>query len=230
MNSVALEVRGIKKKYKLPQKKIDVLRGVDLSVDVGQWILLTGQSGCGKTTLLYILGTLDSPDSGTIHCFGQSVCQMSSYEKSRLRRVRLGFVFQSYHLFPELSSVENVMLPGRLTHIDLKSLKNRAAQLLAELGMGDRLNHRPAELSGGEQQRIAIARALMNEPDIVLADEPTGNLDDKNTHEIMDILSKLQNEKNKTIIMVSHDQKLAKFADISYTLQDGQLINSTLAD
>ena len=225
MSSVALHVLGIKKKYCLRGQEIEVLSGIDLSVNAGNWVLLTGYSGCGKTTLLRILGTLDKPDSGRIECFGDSVTAMSRSEQSRLRRLRIGFIFQSYHLFPELTALENVMLPGRLTGLELKAIKERASQLLSEVRMDDRLNHRPAELSGGEQQRIAIARALMNQPSIILADEPTGNLDDKNSDDIMDILRRLQREQKKTIVMVTHDQKLTKFADKTYCLRGGQLVD-----
>ena len=210
----------------MPQKEIDVLKGVDLSVSAGTWVSLAGESGCGKTTLLYILGTLDKPDDGTIQCFGQCISGMNSFEKARLRQVRIGFVFQTYHLFPELTAVENVMLPGRLAKTDLSDLKDRAMRLLRQIGMDSRHNHRPAELSGGEQQRIAIARALVNNPDIILADEPTGNLDDKNSLEIMEILAKLRDDQNKTIVMVTHDRKLAQFADKSYTLSEGKLTDS----
>ena len=223
MANVVLQVEGLDKKYVLNHKTIAVLKRIELTVQSGQWIMLTGQSGCGKTTFLRLLGSLDVPDSGTIKCFGESITKMTGKEKARLRRQKIGFVFQSYQLFPELDALENVMLPGRLNNGNLKARRDRAESLLDSVGMLDRLHHRPAELSGGEQQRIAIARAIMNDPDIILADEPTGNLDDVNTLEIMKILRRFQGEGMKTIVMATHDTSLSHYADKTYSFHEGHL-------
>jgi len=223
MNNVALEVTSLKKRFVFPAEEIQVLKGVDLTVGTNRWVTLTGRSGSGKTTLLRLLGTLDKPDEGEIKCFGRSTIDMNSREKAKLRRLRVGFIFQSYQLFYELDALENVMLPGRLGNKDLKSIADRAEYLLKEMGLESRLGHRPTELSGGEQQRVAVARALMNDPDIILADEPTGNLDEKNSADIMEILRKLRDEEDKTIVMVTHDQTLTKFADDVYELKNGIL-------
>ena len=223
MDFPALQINSIQKGYGHAHKKIIVLSDVNLTVEMGTWVTLMGRSGCGKTTLLRILGAIDFPDSGEIKCFGKPVQGMSAIEKAKLRRTKLGFIFQSYHLFTELDALENVILPGRLGKLPLKQLTDRAKNLLENLGIGNRLSHRPNELSGGEQQRVAIARSLMNNPDIILADEPTGNLDEKNTEDIMAILQKLRTEENKTIVMVTHDKNFSRFADQSYTIENGMI-------
>ena len=191
MKSIVLQAENIQKIYKLPTHTVEVLRSVSLTVESGEWISLTGQSGCGKTTLLMILGALDKPNSGTISYLGQEVTSLKSKDLARLRRLNLGFIFQSYQLFPELNAIENVMLPGQLDRKPLKELTERATMLLQSVNMENRLQHLPGELSGGEQQRIAIARALMNHPKILLADEPTGNLDRDNANEVLKILEHL---------------------------------------
>jgi len=226
---LALEVKSLKKSYLLSNQKIEVLKGIDLTVSAGRWVSFTGPSGCGKTTFLQLLGALDKPDEGSIKCFGQSITKLNSIKKAKLRRTRLGFIFQSYQLFSELDALENVSLPGRLGGDKLKDIIERAESLLLEMGLKDRLHHRPAELSGGEQQRIAIARALMNQPDIVLADEPTGNLDDKNSADIMEILSNLRNKEDKTIIMVTHDLNLTQYSDQTYIFKEGRLASTESA-
>ena len=218
-----VEAADLKKSYKIYGHKIEVLRGLNLSVNTGEWISLMGQSGCGKTTLLRILGALDKPDSGNVICKSSNITQLSSLQKAKFRRRQIGFIFQNYQLFTELNAFENVMLPGQLANQTTKEIQTRASELLVEVGMIDRKLHRPAELSGGEQQRIAIARALMNRPSIILADEPTGNLDDKSSKDIMDILLRLQSEENKTIIVVSHDQRVREFSNRSYIIKEGIL-------
>jgi ABC-type lipoprotein export system ATPase subunit len=167
---------------------------------------------------------LDKPDSGDIYHFGDNTVAMSNSAQALLRRLRIGFIFQSYHLFPELTALENVMLPGRLAGLKPEALTRRAMELLNLTGMQERHHHLPAELSGGEQQRIAIARALINHPPVILADEPTGNLDDKTSEEIMALLRCLHQSEHKTILMVTHDSRITQFADHSYHLENGSLV------
>ncbi len=224
MDQLAFKVSSLSKKYTIPEKQISVLQDIDFQIPVNQWITITGQSGCGKTTLLRLLGTLDEPDRGTIECFGEEITKMNTNQKAKLRRNKLGFIFQSYQLLPELNALENIMLPGRLTQGDMKTIKNRALDLMKTLEIENRIHHRPAELSGGEQQRVAIARALMNKPDIILADEPTGNLDTKNSTGIMKILEDLKIKEQKTILMVTHNINLTDYADKSYHIEGGSII------
>ena len=219
----ALEAIKLCKVYKRPERTIEVLKGVNLKVPDGKFVALSGQSGCGKTTLLHLLGALDKPTAGEIICFGQSVTEMGVFRQARFRLAEIGFVFQSYQLMPELSALENIMLAGQLGNLSGKESRERARHLLAQVGMSDRAEHRPAELSGGEQQRIAIARSLMNRPRIILADEPTGNLDPKNSRGILELLQELRQQEKKTILMVTHNRELTKAADITYVLENGVL-------
>lgn len=221
--SIILQATDIRRQYRLQNSSVDVLSGIHLAVARGQWITIVGSSGCGKTTLLRILGLLDDPDGGDLFYRGEAVVAKNPFAKARIRRSQVGFVFQSYELLPELDALENVMLPGRLAGGRLRSLTDRATQLLHEVGMTHRLRHRPAELSGGEQQRVAIARAMMNDPEIILADEPTGNLDEKNTDDVMALLTGLRDRHQRTVIMVTHNERLAAAANKVYLLRDGRL-------
>jgi len=211
----AFEVRGVRKHYRLDRHTtVEVLRGVDLTVRAGEWVALVGASGCGKSTLLHLLGALDEPDQGVIACLGRPYAGMKAVAKATLRRQDIGFVFQSYHLFPELDALENVMLPGMQGGIkNASGLADRARELLVRFGLEMRLRHRPLELSGGEQQRVALARALINGPRILLADEPTGNLDAAAAAGIIGLLEQLHRDEGKTIVMVTHDHTLAQRAD-----------------
>jgi ABC-type lipoprotein export system ATPase subunit len=222
MAEFAIEARGIGKHFRLAGKDIPVFEKIDLAVPSGSWTVLTGASGCGKTTLLQLLGWLDKPDTGSIYCEGRNVTAMRSGGQARLRAHAIGFVFQSFQLFDELDATENVMLAGRIGGQSPVAARRRAIELLERVGVGHRLDHRPTELSGGEQQRIAIARALMNEPCIILADEPTGNLDDANGKEVMELLAGLR-KAGKTIVMVTHDKTLSAYGDTIYRLEDGGL-------
>ncbi len=221
--AVALETRNLKKMFKRPESEITVLDGVNLKVEESTFVALTGKSGCGKTTLLQLLGALDKPTEGEVLCFDRDLTHMGVIAKSRFRRDEIGFVFQSYQLLPELSSFENIVLAGRLGKRGMSQVRTRAAELLDLVHMSHRSKHRPAELSGGEQQRIAIARALMNEPRLILADEPTGNLDAANSNDIMATLKTLRDELGKTIVMVTHSRELAKHADRVLVLDKGKL-------
>ncbi len=224
MDQPAYKISSLSKMYRIPEKQISVLQDIDFQVPVNQWITSSGQSGCGKTTLLRLLGALDEPDRGTIECFGEEITKMNRNQKARLRRNKIGFIFQSYQLLPELTALENVMLPGRLALGELKAIKRRALDLMKTLAIENRVHHRPAELSGGEQQRVAIARALMNKPNIILADEPTGNLDAKNSAGIMNILKELKMQEQISILMVTHDISLTGYADKSYHIEAGAII------
>ncbi len=223
MTLPALHIQALRKSYQHKAQTIHVLRGVDLIVEPGSWVMLTGKSGCGKTTLLRLAGTLDEPSSGNISCFGENVSGMRGLARARLRRRRIGFVFQSYLLLPDLDVIENVMLPGRLNKSRMADLRRHALDLLTKLGMDHRLHHHPHELSGGEQQRVAIARALVNDPDLILADEPTGNLDQRSGEDIMRILAGLRDTAGKTILMVTHQPALTQYANRTLQLEDGLL-------
>jgi ABC-type lipoprotein export system ATPase subunit len=221
--ALALELKNLAKTYARKTHPVPVLRGADLDVVAGTWVAVTGKSGCGKSTLLQLAGALDKPDSGQILCFGAPVTEMGSGARARFRRQRIGFIFQSYQLLPGLTACENVMVAARLNGKSRSETLRRADSLLEKVGLRDRSTHRPAELSGGEQQRIAIARALVNDPDIILADEPTGNLDSENAVEIIKILTGLRDDEGKTIVMVTHDMSLTEHADQTYVLSDGVL-------
>jgi len=197
-----------------------VLRGVSLEVQHGEAIFLCGASGAGKTTLLYTLAGLERPESGEVEFEGQKLYRNGESALARLRNEKMGFVFQGYFLLPELTALENVMLPGM---IGRHPGKEACAQSLSAVGLGDRLHHLPPELSGGEQQRVAIARALTNDPDIIFADEPTGNLDSRTGDAIMDLLLGLAQERNKTLVVVTHDNNLAQRGDRTLRIVDGLL-------
>ena len=222
-NPPAFRINGLKKTYRLDRThSVQVLNGIDLTVKAGAWVALTGASGSGKTTLLHLLAALDRPDDGDIQCLGHDIRRMRSGKRCEFRRASIGLVFQQYHLLPELSALENVVLPARLD-TSSEEATGRGRSLLERFGLGDRLDHRPQELSGGEQQRVALARALVNEPQIILADEPTGNLDEDAGGAIMRFLSELCRDEGKTLIMVTHDSSLAQEADRIYHLADGRL-------
>jgi len=220
--ALVFETRHLQKHYRLEEHVIRVLEDVNLSVREGEWLALVGRSGCGKTTLLHLLGSLDEPTGGEVRCRNRCYSGLSSGQKARLRRDAIGFVFQSYHLFPELNAQENVVLPALQWGWDRRAARERAGELLAAFGLEHRLRHRPQELSGGEQQRVALARALINGPDIILADEPTGNLDVTASREIIAILQRLHGEQAKTIVMVTHDLSLAGLADRTLLIKDGR--------
>ncbi|MFN3406731.1 MAG: ABC transporter ATP-binding protein [Caldimicrobium sp.] len=217
-------LENIRKVYKVGKLQYEVLKGVDLQVEAGDFIAIMGPSGGGKSTLLYILGLLDKPTSGKYFLEGVEVSKLSSKELSRIRNEKIGFVFQAFHLVPWATALENVLLPllyrGNITSEDLEKAKN----LLKRLGLGEQLKFKPAELSGGQQQRVAIARALINNPKLLLADEPTGNLDSKSSKEVMDILEEL-NKEGLTIILVTHDPEIAKRAKSVKILKDGIFVN-----
>ncbi|MGE5209394.1 MAG: ABC transporter ATP-binding protein [Alphaproteobacteria bacterium] len=210
----------INKSFRMGSRRIEVLRGISIEVSHGETVFLSGASGAGKTTLLYTLAGLERPESGTVEFEGQRLYRSSSAGDARLRNSKMGFVFQGYFLLPELTALENVMLPAL---IGRRSRRDEAEASLASVGLADRLHHLPAELSGGEQQRVAIARALTNNPDIIFADEPTGNLDSKTGDSIMDLLLQLARDRNKTLLVVTHDARLATRGDRQLHIKDGVL-------
>ena len=206
------QIKNLCKSFSLAGGTIEVIKNLSLDLPKGEWIALTGPSGCGKTTLLHILAGLDRPTSGDILLDEQNIAKMSSSALTKLRKKRIGFVFQSYMLFPELSALENAALPALQWGVNRNQVYENAQKWLETFGLAARLNHHPRELSGGEQQRVAIARSLINNPDIILADEPTGNLDAKAAQGIIDILQHVRSEQGKSLIMVTHDLNLAKQA------------------
>lgn len=218
---IFLQAEDLFKSFRIGARHIPVLKGVSFSVKQGDWVALYGASGSGKTTLLDILGTLSRPDSGRVVIDGTDPASLSARSLVTFRRKNIGFVFQSYHILPELNILENVMLPGRLDGMPLRRARARAKELLETVGLAGRMDHRPAELSGGEQQRAAIARALMNKPPLLLADEPTGNLDSRTGQGILELFLRVREESNTTIIMVTHDRGVASLAGHVVELRDG---------
>lgn len=226
-----LAASNLHKTYFLGRVAVPVLRGADFAVREGEWVAILGASGSGKSTLLHLLGDLDQPDpqDGSITFQGRDLSSMSRYERNTYRNRSIGFIFQFYHLLPELNVLENTFLPslvgiGRLRYYRTRAqLRQRAASLLESFGLGHRLKHRPRELSGGERQRVAIARALMNQPQILLADEPTGNLDERTGREILDLIAQ-QHRAGLTIVMVTHDRSIADRADRIVELHDGRVV------
>ena len=204
--------------------ELEVLRGVDLTVNAGEIVSIVGASGAGKTTLLQILGTLDVPDAGQVSIGGQSTDGLSRRELSAFRNAHLGFVFQFHRLLPEFNALENVLMPAWIAGKSTDESRMRARQLLEELGMGHRMEHNPAELSGGEQQRVAVARALMNAPSVLLADEPSGNLDSENAAMLHDLFFELRDRLGQTIVLVTHNEQLAQRADRMLRMADGQFV------
>lgn len=223
MSDLLLSARGIHKTYLLGKRALEVLRGVDLELHRGDLLALRGASGAGKSTLLYLLGGLDTPNEGEIRLAGRNLATLSRRELARLRNEEVGFIFQAYYLLPELNALENVCLPARMARRPAAQTETRARDLLARVGLKERMEHKPYELSGGEQQRVAIARALINEPDLILADEPTGNLDSHTGEEIIDLLVTLRAEKQTTLVMATHDARVAARAPRVIELVDGQV-------
>ena len=223
-SKIYLDARQVSKSYFISKKEVKVLQNVNWQVKDGSWTALLGASGSGKTTLLNLLGTLEKPDAGTILCEGVDYQTLSKRQATSFRNKSIGFIFQSYQMLPELSLIENVYLPGMINSASSQEYKSRAEELLSKVGLSNRLKHRPYELSGGEQQRAAIARALINNPSLILADEPTGNLDSKTGAGILELFQQLHEEKSgRTIIMITHDEKVASLADSIATLADGNI-------
>ena len=229
--AAALESRDLKKHYRMGETTVRALDGVSLTVEQGSFVALLGTSGSGKSTLLNLIGGLDHATEGSLRIFDQDLAQMSRLELSVHRRRNVGIIFQSFNLVPSMTAAENVALAMMFAGVPRAERESRAGSLLESVGLGDRRRHRPRELSGGEQQRVAIARALSNQPHLLLADEPTGNLDSRTSREIMTLLKDLNERDGKTIIMVTHDPSLAsQYAHRTVTMLDGTVIADTGAD
>ncbi|MBK6506219.1 MAG: ABC transporter ATP-binding protein [Ignavibacteria bacterium] len=221
-----LRLTNIKKSYGISgTERLEVLKGIDLQVGKGEIVAIVGQSGAGKSTLLHIIGTLDRPDSGTYEFNGSEVMNLNDKKISEFRNKEIGFIFQFHHLLPEFTALENVMIASMIGGRDDKSAAER---MLAEVGLKNRMNHKPSELSGGESQRVAIARALVNSPGLILADEPTGNLDSENSEAIMELIFELRKKLGKTFIIVTHNDSFASRCDRVISLQDGKVIGTRL--
>lgn len=220
MSDVMIETIDLHRSYRIGRKSIEVLHGIDLKIHRGEKVFLCGPSGAGKTTLLYTLAGLETPEKGSVRIDGTDLYSLGRAEQARFRNQRIGYVFQNYLLLPELTALENVAVPGAISGKNSTAL---ALKALSRVGLADRADHLPAELSGGEQQRVAIARAIVNEPQVLFADEPTGNLDSNNSSEIMAILLDLAAAQGVTLVVVTHDQNLARVGDRTLVIKDGAI-------
>ena len=218
-----VEARGLGKTYTTGKRELTVLSEVNFAAQRGEFVALRGASGAGKSTLLHLLGGLDRPNRGEVIFGGENIAQLSNPALAHLRNVKMGFVFQAYHLFPEMNALENVCLPARIARVPADEAAARGRDLLQRVGLGARMDHRPTELSGGEQQRVAIARALINQPEVIFADEPTGNLDSHTGEEIIDLLLALRAERQTTLIIATHDAQVAGRAPRVIQLVDGRV-------
>ncbi|MEI2750675.1 MAG: ABC transporter ATP-binding protein [Ferruginibacter sp.] len=215
-----LAAKGIEKKY----GNLPVLKGVDIQIEKGEVVSIVGSSGAGKSTLLHILGTLDQPDKGEVTLNGTRIDKLKGKALARFRNKHIGFIFQFHHLLPEFTALENVCIPGWIAGNKRKATEERAKELLEILGLGARLENKPSQLSGGEQQRVAVARALINQPDIIMADEPTGNLDSANARDLHQLFTDLSKKYNQTFLIVTHNEELAKLSNRILQMKDGKMI------
>ena len=215
-----IEIKGVTKSF----GSLQVLKGIDLRIEKGEIVSIVGPSGAGKTTLLQILGTLDKPDSGSVVVDGIETSTLSTNKLSEFRNMHLGFVFQFHQLLPEFTAIENIMIPAYIAGMKPKETRNRAEELLEFMGLSDRATHKPNELSGGEKQRVAVARALMNNPAVILADEPSGSLDSKNKEELHKLFFELRDKFGQTFVIVTHDETLATLTDRTIHLKDGRIV------
>ncbi|MBX7046587.1 MAG: ABC transporter ATP-binding protein [Ignavibacteria bacterium] len=222
MEKLLLDIKDIRKSYKISKEKnLDVLKGINCQINREEIVAIVGKSGAGKSTLLHLMGTLDTPDSGKIFFDGTDVYSMKEKQLSKFRNSKIGFIFQFHHLLPEFTALENVLIASMISG---RENKDKAIELLKEVGLEDRKNHRPNELSGGEAQRIAIARALINSPDLILADEPTGNLDTQNADGIMNLIFNLRDKFKQTFIIVTHNEEFANRCDRVIRMNDGLIV------
>ena len=217
--NIMIEIRHIKKSF----GTLEVLKGIDLDIQKGEVVSIVGPSGAGKTTLLQIMGTLDKPDQGTVVLDGVAVDRLNRKELAGFRNQKIGFVFQFHQLLPEFTALENVMIPAFIGHVPAREAKNRAQELLDFMGLSDRASHKPNELSGGEKQRVAVARALVNHPSVILADEPSGSLDSKNKAELHQLFFELRDKLGQTFVIVTHDDELARLTDRTIHMKDGRI-------
>ena len=220
MTKPVISLENVEKVYQMDEVEVHALRGINLSIHEGEFVSIMGPSGSGKSTMLHIIGCLDTPSSGKVFLGGEDVSQLGSSKLARIRGREIGFVFQFFNLYPTLNTIENVELPMMILDVDKTVRRKKAKELLESVGMGDRIHHLPSQLSGGQRQRMAIARALANDPSVLLADEPTGNLDSKSGEEILSIFKKL-NEEGRTVVVVTHNQSIAKSAEKIVKMKDG---------
>lgn len=221
-----IDVVDLSKSFPMGGRELVVLNNINLRIQRGELIAIMGASGAGKSTLLQILGTLDRPTKGTVSFEGQDLFQLTEQQQAEFRNKRVGFVFQFHHLLPEFTALENACLPAMIQKRDMADVIGEASKLLGEVGLGDRLHHKPGEMSGGEQQRVSVARALMQQPDLVLADEPTGNLDTHTGDALFALLRQLNRSRGTTFVIVTHNDKLASHADRIVSMQDGMIVSS----
>ncbi|KPK38060.1 MAG: hypothetical protein AMJ78_10590 [Omnitrophica WOR_2 bacterium SM23_29] len=223
-----IEAKDLHKIYKNGASQLHVLKGIDLKVEKGEVLAVFGPSGAGKSTLLHLLGGLDAPTKGEVYINGIDIYSMNGYERAKLRNRKIGFVFQFYHLLPEFDALENVVLPLliKVENRKFRDIRERGIEILTAVGLNERLHHRPNQLSGGEQQRVAIARALVNDPEILLCDEPTGNLDSETGKQVLDLLWNLNRKQNLTLIIVTHENEIAKVAEKVLYIKDGRVMSA----
>jgi len=221
-----MQVIDLHRTFSTGEQTIEVLRGVNLEVEKGEMLGIVGASGAGKSTLLHLMGTLDRPTQGKIMFDGMDLTGMDDQQLALLRNRRIGFIFQFHHLLPEFTALENTMIPALIGRDNRQRARERAINILTEMGLGNRLHNKPGELSGGEQQRVAVARAIINDPDIILADEPTGNLDQKTGESVYQLLRRLNREKGKTLVIVTHSEEMALKLDRVLRLVDGTILNN----
>ena len=222
MNSI-LEITDLGKTYQTGVQSVEVLKGIDLSIEAGEIVIVMGPSGVGKSTLLHLIGGLDRPSTGEIRIDNENLFRLKDKELAIFRNKSIGFVFQFHHLLPEFTAIENVMLPGMIHSKNSDDIRVQATEILGEIGLAHRMTHKPSELSGGEQQRVAIARALVNRPKLVLADEPTGNLDKQNSEALYQLILDLNKKLNQTFIIVTHNEMMARNASRVVELEDGKI-------
>lgn len=222
--SLVIKIKGIIRNFPLGNELVKVLKGIDLEIERGEYVALMGPSGSGKSTLMNLLGCLDTPTAGTYELNGKDVSNMSQDDLAEIRNKEIGFVFQTFNLLPRTTALDNVALPMVYAGASKEERKNRAEKVLTDVGLADRMDHKPSQLSGGQRQRVAVGRALVNKPSIILADEPTGNLDSENSQMIADILFKYIKEEKSSLIMVTHDPKLANKAKRKIKIKDGKIV------
>lgn len=225
-NTISLQLKAVYKSYGTETRPVEVLKGVDFEMSAGQALVITGPSGCGKSTLLHLIGTLDTPTSGKIEINGQDPNSFSEPDLAKFRNAKIGFVFQDHYLLPQYTVLENVLIPTVAFKNGQADSESRASTLLEKVGLSDRIDHLPAELSGGERQRVAIARALINQPNILLCDEPTGNLDRKTAHSVADLFFELHKDEKNILIVVTHSLDLANRFERRFELQEGRCVEA----
>ncbi len=224
MKKELIKLKNLWRTYYLGENRLDVLKDINLKINKGDFVSIIGPSGSGKSTLMNQIGLLDTPSKGEIFIDGKEISSFDPSELATLRGKKIGFIFQQFNLIPTLTALENVTLPAIFQNTTKEKRVSRAKKLLTDLGLGERLDHKPNELSGGQQQRVAIARALINDPEIILADEPTGNLDSKSGKQIMELLTNFNKKEKKTIILITHDIHLVKYSDKKITIKDGVIV------